>query len=1101
MSFNSSRIIPSVAFNAVLKFFSNHIINHNPKMIKFSAWILILACQLEVVLGRFINMHNGDPLKEEYVDMCLFCKKKRAASGEYYMGALRAEDIDERLENRMYSSHLVCEECLLEEFKKKEAAKKVQRLLLITQLRRKHGILGHDGESSAEPINTPSQGGSINTPSQGGPINTPSQGGPINTPSQEQGSSCAWLFSCPCCKMNFSCKNVLEYVKSIALGTKNESDGYKLSESIAIKLLAEVIENLDLTTILFLAGIDQKGDFDKFISFIDSNHEMLPDLDLANFASLGRSISNLLETEINVKNILGGKMTKPTPSSAIPQVEIEFGDARKKRMVHNKLYLESTKFPFPDNVFSDLQKYIKFVETLCNRSNIQNSCQVSLVNAKILSVIDQPNLPVKLAMGYFYPYILPQRPSSEFRKNDLIEELIKEYMGRYPGVHVKHEIPLENMVQFNHSCPRTISAAVSAYFNALIPPSAKLQSPESLKTAENGIATVLNLIDRCAHYVKTGQVHDAASARRMLGELLTPIISKLYQNGTTVRNLIRIAELGEKYSGLFCLRKLFDYKNTLLYGNSIAYALSESIVESFNSIVSKKELISIRKLIFLYQDAKLAQYRATLFVLMHGINNQPKLRSLALLTFVEYEIKEEENLYSMGTILKNRNPVYFRAYLTAVVMYAAKHISIFPDSVENLKIIRIMKFYRTEFEAIRKLYASGLRPNLDIIYMHAFGKCYNAYIEKSLVLRKTVFGGVAPFGVPNAAPNNASECASSSLSSSNISSHTIELVKLDKDNKKKMYRFLRRSIEESGFSGSKSMMLLTMKTVYHDLMRAGVNTDLTHKRLIRVVAGLIWSNISPLSLYVDWLKRNGGFRHAMMFQYLHYRYCLWKQWLYMDRIPRGMEKALYGSSNAGISANSTGQNSRTGDLDNPGSFADNLDSSADSDSSDDPVDILGDNNQVCPNNSDSGEQICANYSADSPANGLQLESIETTVLDPACIRNAYPVSSDIVENAKANPTVIMLYERHHPVLSRANLELPEINNAVKDIFETLIMNDVEQGVPAHLIGVYDLIALAIRRKMEYNALHCKDEPQKRPIEILMELFDEHHKVVHHNLAF
>jgi len=236
-------------------------------------------------------------------------------------------------------------------------------------------------------------------------------------------------------------KNMVEYIKSIALGNMQSQSLEANSQDLSTRLLIILLDRMQAHTFFYSLNIQYRAELIKF-------------KDVCDFLKLTRNNDDELNTLVKLLSYLLTYMGKNDIVAKL-KLDIENGKfectAKSKTNAENSkssvtietlhLYCKSTEFHDPS------YHEVKFKDYENHASNSRSKGKYQFAFAKLLFILSRPNILTRFAMYHILPHI--NKPALQL--NSPLLSYIREYRGQHKKPEENQEILLECMIHSEHN--------------------------------------------------------------------------------------------------------------------------------------------------------------------------------------------------------------------------------------------------------------------------------------------------------------------------------------------------------------------------------------------------------------------------------------------------------------------------------------------------------------------------------------------------------------------------------------------------------------------------------------------------------------------------
>jgi len=800
----------------------------------------------------FINLHLS-PIAVADPSICLQCKEKHATRADYYSDAIPASKFDGSHQDVKMSAHLICGECLLGQLEDDNGCMP--------------GQLEEDDDANGQPEDNAQDSKAVRTKSgrdsnavlfDGQMECTENCAGSAKEEAGGPADNKTFGIKCPACSMMISYKNLVEYIKSAVLRSSKNKTKHPILDKLAAKLFSRLIGKISPLTFLYSLGYTEKEELEAFMSYFGSNEFF--DSGSACYGSFQEGAYLILSTPRTPKT---SKARKTASSDRTVQAHswlatLDSSSFKFIRYDHKAYYFQSTNFPilwFPRNgeahylIDDDLEEYFKILRCIRNKHLADSSPDLHFLNAKILAVLNQPNIPVKPMIGYLFPYISETQKTCQSR---LIKKYVEEYKRCHRnGIWEEFECLFEIVVQFA-AVPTT-----EAYI---------LQVNAYARHSEFSVKRFLDFISRNAGYLALGNSMDAIESKRTFKLLCAMVCNSLALRSFEYEDLFQIRGLGQQYPYLKGIMQKLGEKYLQEHRGKLPLRIKKKIEE----YAAKNDLLGMEGLISLYTEPKLCISRLELFAEICSLPRHSAIRLFSLIEFVDHDMaigKEDEYLWN-GLL---ETPAEFCAHIMAIALYPLQKLVCSQSHDLNSNNMKVRERYKNIFIGLSKApkYSSliGGNGNSDFLLAYAFAHSYNVYLDKIQ-------------GVVNAISFNVREPVSNNM---DVEKYKIDLPEGKAEFYQAIYGCLIDQMLNSPIYTYSRTLHLTIQNMHSLFVENGVNLQLSNAQTEEILRKLVWAGIEAIYVRAEYLLGNEAFEYLFVHVYFEYCCCTHKNSALDDR--------------------------------------------------------------------------------------------------------------------------------------------------------------------------------------------------------------------------
>jgi len=568
---------------------------------------------------------------------------------------------------------------------------------------------------------------------------------------------------CPSCFKRIDLVCVVEYFKKVVIfestdyvdaNPNNLPTKYTLATKLLEKLIADIEENV-LALSLGIANVkglqklqaylnklvaDEMTSFVRNSDYIDSNDSSF-NVGAGYVIKKANDHPRITDPQVvtrikNLNNIISLVITKMSNYEDVDDTSVCADDfagceddstpgpsSEKKRKVDDDDETDTTKMVniavlykkslrFPGFIASEYD-LINYIELLYDKR--MNTNRIYFANAKILSLLSNPKIPIGIIMPYLTPFNVG---TIKYKKQPIIATYIAEYREDYKSIETSEELVLEALVY--SKAPISTRAR-----GELILP--------FLGRNEISFDRILSFIFRCTEYCDL-EAKDASSTKTLC-DICNYIRSHYTKCGTLrLEDFLKLGDLLRKYSMLNLENNdLSDIRNRYLFAkasakvnasvNDLVDDLSDEITEKIREMEANRRHVTLDGLFSAIQYRRMKPLGNKFFKLFFSAFENHDLKFLYLSEMVPYQIVQHDRFYASLTS-------DFKDLPNLQILCS---FSLLSDLIKNLLILRgILACNFTDTSAL----AYNLKADMEIYENHM--KAYIDSFKKQLYAQGTV---------------------------------------------------------------------------------------------------------------------------------------------------------------------------------------------------------------------------------------------------------------------------------------------------------------------------------------------------------------------------
>jgi len=613
---------------------------------------------------------------------------------------------------------------------------------------------------------------------------------------------------CPYCKNLVGYKCILEYIKWVAAREAKKKTVGEFSETLAIAMFRELTVDLgrepNLQTLVYSLGMKEKGEIEAFVDYFGKRQSLI-----------GSDLYEALKDEAEQAT----KWLMPWGKEDMsPNIILSGEILCEAKNFPRVLYSKACLFPQTAYVDKDLGEHLRFFTGMRTTNHRNSTTEVAFVNAKIISILDQPEVPAKYICGYLLPYLLE---CSRF-KNMVIRHYCAKYVDRIGGAYEKYEMILKNMIIHGKYM------ANHGYFSL---------ASRFLAEVEHPVASAFNLFRRLCRLSQTAQIEDGPVAADIISKFASAFQSLMEKHPFGYFNIVQIHNLLKDFPKL---KKTFGPLKLKYITVKYTADISKVIVDQLSYYACTENYAGMRELILLYEMPEKDKTRCFLFNQLSLLPHCSYIRAYSLLQFIEYEMVTGNINKTLQREMLLRRRIY-SAYLYSITLYSVQQIILLGGFSFNSSDTSIRREILHSFTAMRNELSGKPVDNSDLLCAYAFAYTYNSYLRNFV---------------------------------ENSTHYLVDLPFISPENCGQMYRFLINQFLISKNSAYSRALHMTISSISDLLAKNEIPTGLHLYETNIIVEKLVYSGLSPAMIRMRYLTTSHDFENILAYYYFEYCYCL-----------------------------------------------------------------------------------------------------------------------------------------------------------------------------------------------------------------------------------
>jgi len=524
---------------------------------------------------------------------------------------------------------------------------------------------------------------------------------------------------CTGCKQPASYVNFVGYIRDIACKYSRNIDRGSLISQLFTKLFNRMIRvksergfvfSLHLSDPAKLIKMNQC--FDGYKSENKNDVEPISELLLSYTSTFCKDLNILINYSENNLQISEGVWLLKN-CDKVPEEQTgtgSFGTVSTQHMRHMLLYSKVLSL--------DPESDLKFYYRIASRRNwAEGSIAIEFLEAKAMSVLNQPNIPPSIVTKYLALYIMKKQSTH----SPLICQYVAKYMEEHTGIEEKYESVLEAAFIANTvSYQSTTIGKANQYFGM----------------DGFSLTRLLSLISRIAKLIDEDYCPNKDESTQLLARLIHTFYSDPFRAGmqSSLTDIRRIFVLANTYT--FIKKDMYELRHTILSATPLSYTtpttLSAHIIIKIAECELSNDFDAMCTLISCFEDVS-PSFGIRLYWCIMNLPPKSDIRTYALVELVASSIITNEKFIKAnypGTILSH--PDYYISYLRAIASSLAFTLINLKDANLAQHTLDTMALFKKLYDQAAQTIVGGLFNDIltrtDSMILYVFTFYYNSFV-------------------------------------------------------------------------------------------------------------------------------------------------------------------------------------------------------------------------------------------------------------------------------------------------------------------------------------------------------------------------------------